>query len=125
VPAALTGRHQTRDLHAAMHTDWPLAACSIIVLRVDGGMTASEFAWQFLADILASPVDRSVVMETTALGTAYLADLTSGLCPDLDGFAAQWRLDRRFQPRMAAPERKRKYSGSQDVVRRTLSAPAP
>jgi glycerol kinase len=88
-------------------------------------MTASEFAWQFLADILAIPVDRPVMMETTALGAAYLAGLTAGLCPDLDVFAAQWRLDRRYQPRMAAPERKRKYSGWQDAVRRTLSAPAP
>ena len=63
-------------------------------------MTASEPAMQFLADMLASPVDRPVVMETTALGAAYLAGRAAGLCPDLDGFAEQWRLDRRFEPRM-------------------------
>ena len=114
--------YQTRDLLAAMHADWPLAAGSTTVLRVDGGMSVSEPAMQFLADILASPVDRPKVMETTALGAAYLAGRAAGLCPDLDGFAAQWRLDRRFEPRMAASERERKYSGWQDAVRRTLTA---
>ena len=105
---------------AAMHADWPMAAGAATVLRVDGGMTASTVTMQFLADILASPVDRPVVMETTALGAAYLAGRAAGLCPDLDGFAAQWRLDRRFQPRMDASQRERKYSGWQDAVRRTL-----
>jgi glycerol kinase len=113
--------YQTRDLLAAMHADWPMAAGAATVLRVDGGMTASAVTMQFLADMLASPVDRPVVMETTALGAAYLAGRAAGLCPDLDGFAAQWRLDRRFQPRMDAAQRERKYSGWQDAVRRTLT----
>ena len=113
--------YQTRDLLAAMHADWPMAAGAATVLRVDGGMTASAVTMQFLADILASPVDRPVVMETTALGAAYLAGRAAGLCPDLDGFAAQWRLDRRFEPRMDASERERKYSGWKDAVRRTLT----
>jgi glycerol kinase len=112
--------YQTRDLLAAMHADWPMAAGAATVLRVDGGMTASAVTMQFLADILASPVDRPVVMETTALGAAYLAGRAAGFCPDLDGFAAQWRLDRRFQPRMDASQRERKYAGWQDAVRRTL-----
>ena len=94
--------YQTRDLLEAMHADWPQSRGAETVLRVDGGMTASDPAMQFLADILASPVDRPVVMETTALGAAYLAGRAAGLCPDLDGFAAQWRLDRRFPPRMDA-----------------------
>jgi glycerol kinase len=76
---------------------------------------------QFLADMLAAPVDRPVVMETTALGAAYLAGRAAGLCPDLDGFAKQWRLDRRFIPRMPADERERHYTGWQDAVRRTLT----
>jgi glycerol kinase len=114
--------YQTRDLLEAMHADWPMAAGGATVLRVDGGMTASEPAMQFLADMLASPVDRPAVMETTALGAAYLAGRTAGICPDLDGFAAQWRLDRRFQPHMDAPTRERKYSGWKDAVRRTLTA---
>jgi len=91
-------------------------------LRVDGGMTASGVAMQFLADILASPVDRPAIMETTALGAAYLAGRAAGLCPDLAGFAANWRLDRRFEPRMDGSERERKYIGWQDAVRRTLTA---
>jgi glycerol kinase len=113
--------YQTRDLLAAMAADWTPAEDATI-LRVDGGMTASAAAMQFLADILASPVDRPAVMETTALGAAYLAGRAAGLCPDLDGFAAQWRLDRRFEPRMAAADRERKYAGWQDAVRRTLTA---
>jgi glycerol kinase len=92
------------------------------VLRVDGGMATSDPCMQFLADISASPVDRPVVMETTALGAAYLAGREAGLCPDLDGFAAQWRLDRRFKPQMNSTVRERKYAGWKDAVRRTLTA---
>jgi glycerol kinase len=114
--------YQTRDLLEAMRADWPQAAAAATVLRVDGGMTASDTTMQFLADILASPVDRPVVMETTALGAAYLAGRAAGICPDLDGFAAQWRLDRRFEPRMDAATRERKYSGWKDAVKRTLTA---
>ena len=102
--------YQTRDLLEAMRADWPVAS-ELAVLRVDGGMTASECAMQFLADILGTPVERPVVKETTALGAAYLAGRAAGLCPDLDGFAAQWRLDRRFVPQMSADERARKTGG--------------
>ncbi len=114
--------YQTRDLLEAMRADWPQAAGAATVLRVDGGMTASDATMQFLADILASPVDRPVVMETTALGAAYLAGRAAGICPDLDGFAAQWRLDRRFEPRMEPQTREQKYSGWTDAVQRTLTA---
>jgi glycerol kinase len=110
--------YQTRDLLEAMHADWPGADT---VLRVDGGMTASDWTMQFLADILAAPVDRPVVMETTALGAAYLAGRAAGLCPDIDGFAAGWRLDRRFTPQMDAAMRERKWAGWRDAVHRTLS----
>jgi glycerol kinase len=112
--------YQTRDLLEAMRADWPQTAET--VLRVDGGMAASDPCMQFLADISASPVDRPVVMETTALGAAYLAGREAGLCPDLDGFAAQWRLDRRFKPQMNSTVRERKYAGWKDAVRRTLTA---
>lgn len=112
--------YQTRDLLEAMRADWPRAAET--VLRVDGGMTASDDTMQFLADILAAPVDRPVVPETTALGAAYLAGTQAGLCPDPAGFAATWKLDRRFEPRMDAATRTRKWAGWQSAVRRTLSA---
>jgi glycerol kinase len=113
--------YQTRDLLEAMHADWPQSGDAGTVLRVDGGMTASNQTMQFLADVLASPVDRPVVMETTALGAAYLAGRAAGLCPDLDRLAAQWRLDRRFEPRMDAATRAVKYAGWKDAVRRTLT----
>ena len=113
--------YQTRDLLDAMHADWPAAGSAASVLRVDGGMTASEPTMQFLADMLASPVDRPVVMETTALGAAYLAGRAAGVCPDLDGFAKQWRRDRRFEPLLDEATRARKYAGWQDAVRRTLT----
>jgi glycerol kinase len=115
--------YQTRDLLEAMHADWPASKSSATVLRVDGGMTASDVTMQLLADILASPVDRPVVMETTALGAAYLAGRAAGVCPDLDGFAAQWRLDRRFEPQMDPETRERKYSGWRQAVGRTLTNP--
>jgi glycerol kinase len=113
--------YQTRDLLEAMHSDWPSAKAAATVLRVDGGMTVSDITMQYVADILASPVDRPVVMETTALGAAYLAGRAAGICPDLDGFAAQWQLDRRFEPRMDFETRERKYSGWRDAVQRTLT----
>jgi glycerol kinase len=114
--------YQTRDLLEAMHADWPQAV-SDTVLRVDGGMTASPFTMQFLADILDAVVDRPVVMETTALGAAYLAGRAAGLCPDCEGFAAQWKRDRRFAPAMTDDERTRRYAGWRDAIARTLSRP--
>jgi glycerol kinase len=113
--------YQTRDLLEAMHADWPSAKDSSTVLRVDGGMAVSDITMQYVADILASPVDRPVVMETTALGAAYLAGRAADICPDLEGFAAQWQLDRRFEPRMDFEARERKYSGWRDAVQRTLT----
>jgi glycerol kinase len=112
--------YQTRDLLEAMHADWPASGASS-VLRVDGGMAASDATMQFLADILAMPVDRPAVMETTALGAAYLAGLAAELCPDLPGFAATWERERRFEPQMDAATRERKWAGWRDAVARTLS----
>jgi glycerol kinase len=112
--------YQTRDLLEAMRADWPVTG-SDTVLRVDGGMAASDVAMQFVADILAAPVDRPVVMETTALGAAYLAGYSAGLCPDLPGFAAMWKRERRFEVGMDATTRERKWAGWRDAVGRTLS----
>jgi len=113
--------YQTRDLLEAMRGDWSDAGGGPTVLRVDGGMVASDWTMQFLADILDAPVDRPKVLETTALGAAYLAGLQGGICPALDAFAGAWALERRFEPRMEEAERTRKYAGWQDAVRRTLS----
>lgn len=113
--------YQTRDLIEAMHADWPAAVRAETVLRVDGGMTASDATMQFLADILDAPVDRPVVPETTAVGAAYLAGLAAGVCPGLADFAAMWKLDRRFLPAMNAADRQRKWGGWRDAVQRTLT----
>jgi glycerol kinase len=115
--------YQTRDLLESMQRDRPNSEGSGTVLRVDGGLSASDWSMQFLADILAAPVDRPAFMETTALGAAYLAGRQAGLCPDLEGFAAAWRREHRFVPSMDADLRARKWAGWQDAVRRTLSAP--
>jgi glycerol kinase len=112
--------YQTRDLLDAMRADWPQAGADT-VLRVDGGMAASDVTMQFVADILAAPVDRPVVMETTAVGAAYLAGYAAGLCPDLAGLAASWKRERRFEPQMDAATRERKWAGWRDAVGRTLS----
>ncbi len=112
---------QTRDLLSAMKADWEGA--SDTVLRVDGGMAASDWTMQRLADIMAAPVDRPHVRETTALGAAYLAGLTAGLCPQPDAFATTWRCDRRFEPAMPAAEREERYARWQQAVRRTLTHP--
>ncbi|MBK0398142.1 glycerol kinase GlpK [Limibaculum sp. M0105] len=111
--------YQTRDLLEAMCRDW--AGASDTVLRVDGGMTASDFAMQFLADILGAPVDRPKIPETTALGAAWLAGMKAGVYPGMDEFAANWALDRRFEPAMEPATRDAKYAGWKDAVRRTLS----
>ena len=99
---------QTRDLMEAMCADWPGAARG--VLRVDGGMTASDWTMQFLADILGAPVDRPRVTETTALGAAWLAGWKAGLCGGPEDFAASWALERRFEPAMPAADRDARYA---------------
>lgn len=115
--------YQTLDLIEAMHADWPQAGQGgRAVLRVDGGMVASDWTMQRLADILDLPVDRPTVLETTALGAAYLAGLDAGLLPEPDRFADLWRLERRFLPAMAASQRAHKVDGWRDAVRRTLSS---
>ncbi|MEQ9641110.1 MAG: glycerol kinase GlpK [Alphaproteobacteria bacterium] len=113
--------YQTRDLVEAMHRDWTDADDGQPVLRVDGGMVASDWAMQFLADILNAPVDRPTVLETTALGAAYLAGRQAELYPDLEDFAKAWALERRFEPAMADAAREERYAGWQDAVRRTLT----
>lgn len=111
---------QTRDLVSAMRADWGGDAAG--VLRVDGGMVASDWTMQFLADILGAPVDRPVVTETTALGAAYLAGLQAGLCPEPATFAQNWSLERRFEPHMSEEIRAAKYARWQRAVDATILA---
>ena len=113
--------YQTRDLLDAMRRDWPQGRGARTVLKVDGGMVASNWTMQFLADVLNAPVDRPKVMETTALGAAYLAGFRAGLYPAPAAFAKSWKLDRRFSPKMREPERAAKYAGWLAALDRTLT----
>jgi glycerol kinase len=113
--------YQTRDLLTAMRKDWKGGGDT--VLRVDGGMVASDWTMQFLADVLDAPVDRPKVLETTALGAAWLAGMKAGVWPGMEAFSASWSTERRFEPQMSAKERRRKVKGWDDAVKRTLSAP--
>jgi glycerol kinase len=114
--------YQTYDLWAAMRADWPGADAATTVLRVDGGMTASDWTMQRLADLLDAPVDRPVIQETTALGAAYLAGLSAGVYPEPAKFADNWRLDHRFKPAMSAATRQRKLAGWGRAVKGLLAS---
>ena len=110
---------QTRDLVEAMHADW--AAEAETILRVDGGMSASDWTMQSLSDLLGAPVDRPVMQETTALGAAWLAGMRAGVYPDRDGFAATWALDRRFEPTLDAAPREARYARWKRAVAAAMS----
>ena len=112
--------YQTNDLLVAMKKDWKGGSAKT-VLRVDGGMVASDWTMQRLADLLDAPVDRPTILETTALGAAWLAGSRAGVWPTAKKFAKAWALDRRFSPSMDAATRKRKLAGWANAVRRTLS----
>ena len=111
---------QTRDLIEAMEADWGAHAGGRL-LRVDGGMAASDWTMQFLSDLLAAPVDRPVVQETTALGAAYLAGLQAGLLPAPGPAVAHWRLEKRFTPAMPRAEADARYALWKDAVKRVLT----
>lgn len=114
--------YQTRDLSDAMRNDLMAKDGGALALpkalRVDGGMVANDFVCQFLADILGLPVDRPKVIETTALGAAYLAGMTVGVYDGPQAVADAWQLDRRFEPMMEAKTRRERYSAWLKAVRR-------
>jgi glycerol kinase len=110
--------YQTRDLIEAMHGD----GAQIDELRVDGGMVVNDPLMQRLADTVGAPVERPRVIETTALGAAFLAGLQAGLWPSLEALSATWSLDRAFRPSEAAPSRDRRYAGWKAAVQRVRSA---
>ncbi|MEL6957731.1 MAG: glycerol kinase GlpK [Pseudomonadota bacterium] len=113
---------QTRDLLEAMKSDWQDSHTDQnATLRVDGGMSASDWAMQFLADILGAPVDRPKVLETTALGAAWLAGQVAGVYPEQAEFAQTWALEQQFTPKMDDAEKDRRYNGWKDAIRRTRS----
>ncbi len=111
--------YQTRDLLESMRHD--IGHAQKTVLRVDGGMAASDWTMQYLADMLDAPVDRPPILETTALGAAYLAGFHAGLLPEPARFAEGWKKQKRFTPKMKAVERETKYAGWKDAVRKLLA----
>jgi glycerol kinase len=115
--------YQTRDLIAAMRADQGDGGGAGVgpVIRVDGGMSASDWTMQFLADMLDAPVDRPGVVETTALGAAFLAGWQAGVYPGPDEFARTWRVERRFEPSMRLDERESRYCGWRDAVERAIA----
>ena len=115
---------QTLDLIAAMRADWPSANEARTVLRADGGMSASDWTMQRLADLLDAPVERPASTETTALGAAYFAGLSAGICPPPADFMKGWAAERHFAPSMPSHLRAERIAGWRSAVGRTLSAPA-
>lgn len=110
---------QTRDLVEAMQADWGRRDQDVI-LRVDGGMVASDWTMQFLADILDAPIDRPTILETTALGAAWLAGMKAGIYPDRDGFSKMWKLERRFEQKMDDETRQKRYANWQQAVKSVI-----
>ncbi|MGH8691746.1 MAG: FGGY-family carbohydrate kinase, partial [Burkholderiales bacterium] len=88
-------------------------------LRVDGGAAANDLLMQFQADLLGVPVVRPKVLETTALGAAYLAGLTVDLWKSREELASHWKAERRFEPRMSAVERETRISRWREAVARS------
>jgi glycerol kinase len=108
---------QTRAVLDAMVQD---SGVRLEVLKVDGGATVNDTLMQLQADVLGVPVVRPVVAETTALGAAYAAGLAVGFWKDLDDLRANWRMDKRWEPRWSADQRDAAYAGWQKAVTRTL-----
>lgn len=108
---------QTQEVAEAMRADSGIA---LQELRVDGGMVGNDFLMQFQADILGIPVVRPVVTETTALGAAYAAGLAEGVWSSVSELDSNWKVDRRFEPKMAEDQRQALVDRWRQAVRRTL-----
>ncbi|MDX2437026.1 MAG: FGGY-family carbohydrate kinase, partial [Acidobacteriota bacterium] len=107
--------YQSRDIVEVMNRD---SGVELTELRVDGGASNNNFLMQFQADILGLPVVRPRLIETTAIGAAFLAGLGAGVWSDAGEVANVWQEDRRFTPTMGATQRERLYVGWQEAVER-------
>ncbi len=110
--------YQSRDVLDVMHAD---SGIDLQALRVDGGASANNFLMQFQADILGVSVERPQIIETTALGAAYLAGLAVGFWPDRQTIAEHWKMDRKFTPAMEPETRKTLYIGWKKAVKRAMA----
>ncbi|MFL2801327.1 MAG: glycerol kinase GlpK [Paracoccaceae bacterium] len=111
--------YQSLDLINAMYLDFNLSKENLI-LRVDGGMSASDWTMQNLSNILQAPVDRPVFLETTALGAAWLAGFKADVYPDIKNFSKQWDRDIRFNPKITKNESEDLYYGWQNLIQKFL-----
>ena len=111
--------YQTRDLLEAMGSDW--GAQGETALRVDGGMSASDWTMQFLADITGAQVDRPKVLETTAMGAAWLAGQKAGVLPGMEAFASTWAVDASFAPAMDQADRDNRYAVWKKAIDATIA----
>ena len=109
---------QTRDVIDAVEAD---SGVALTELRVDGGAAANDLLLQIQADILGRGVVRPAVLETTALGAAYLAGLAVGFWNDVDDVSRNWREDRRFVPQLPEARREEMHAGWKRAVERTKS----
>src|SRR5207302_8317253 len=107
---------QSAEVLQAMQKD---SGEKLAELRVDGGAAGNDLLMQFQADLLGVPVVRPKVLETTALGAAYLAGLTVNLWKSRDEIAAHWKLERRFEPRMERTEAQDKMARWRDAIGRS------
>ena len=114
--------YQSREVLGAALAD---AGLTLAELRVDGGATANNLLMQFQADILATPVVRPVVRETTALGAAYLAGLAVGYWASREEIAQNWTADRRFLPQMEPTRREELFAGWRRAVARAAGWAQP
>lgn len=108
--------YQTRDVVDAMNAD---AGLKTETMRVDGGASMNDFLMQFQSDILDVTIERSKIMETTALGAIYLAGLATGFFKDLDEIKAKWDKSATFEPQMSEEKREDLYEGWQSAVQAT------
>lgn len=110
--------YQTKDVLDAMISD---ASIKLKALRVDGGAVRNQFLMQFQADMLNVPVERTAVLETTALGAAFLAGLAVGFWKDIDEIKQLWKKDQTFTPQMKEADRMTLYEGWKKALRATRS----
>jgi glycerol kinase len=110
--------YQTYDVLNAMRED---SGIDLKALRVDGGASANDFLMQFQADILGVPVQRPEVIETTALGAAYLAGLAVGYWKDKKDVAQNWAISKTFEPDMTEERRKELLDGWHEAVKRSMN----
>lgn len=109
--------YQTKDVLEAMQED---SGITLKALKVDGGAAANNFLMSFQSDILNVPVRRPQVLETTALGAAYLAGLAVGFWKDQDEIKDKWAVDREFEITMEEDLRNKKYNGWKKAVKRAM-----